>query len=121
MATATMQPPVFRSLPLFTMSSRALTPDKIQRQFEKFHHNNPGVYSRLVALARQLKAANVTRYGIGSLFEVLRWERSLKKAKGERFLLNNNYRSRYVRLIERQEPDLKGFFETRKLTAMVGR
>lgn len=35
--------------------------------------------------------------------------------KGEPFKLNNDFRSRYTRLLMQQEPELQGFFETRTL------
>jgi hypothetical protein len=37
------------------------------------------------------------------------------KTVGDDFKLNNNYHSRYARLIMEREPGLDGFFETRGL------
>jgi hypothetical protein len=86
----------------------------IDEMFEAFHAANPDVYDELVALARQRLARGFRRGAISQLFEVLRWNRSLRVDDGM-FKLNNDYRSRYARLIMRREADLAGFFCTREL------
>ena len=86
-------------------------------QFERFHETNPEVYAELVDLARQMKARGHVRCGIGMLYEVVRWQRSMKTTDDAEWKLNNNYRSHYARLIMRTEPDLEGFFELRELRA----
>lgn len=86
----------------------------LEERFWEFHRLNPSVYHALVRLARQVKAAGRTHFGIGALFERLRFEAALQ-TWGDEYRLNNNYRSRYARLIMAQEPDLEGFFETREL------
>lgn len=90
----------------------------IQEQFEAFHADNPWVYSELVKLARRAKQRGAVKVGIGMLAEIVRWRRYMATQDfNSGFKLNNNYRSRYVRLIEEQEPDLRGLFETRELKA----
>src|SRR5262245_34591491 len=81
--------------------------DAIQRRFLAFHRDNPQVYTRLVALARQAKRAGRLRYGIRRLWEVMRWEFSLQTTSDDDFKLNDHYHARYARLIMQQEPDLK--------------
>lgn len=110
-----------RSIPL--LMSRQLRPqskDNIQVSFEKFHADNPQVYKLLAQFARQVKASGRTQYGIENLFARLRWHVEIETT-GDQFKLNNNMRSRYARLIMEQEPDLKGFFTTRKLTCGLRR
>lgn len=92
-----------------------LTKVTLDAQFEEFHKNNPEVYEELVRLARQMKARGHKRIGIKMLWEVLRWERAMKTTDQTEWKLNNNYTSRYARLIMEKEPDLKGFFVTRGL------
>lgn len=84
-----------------------------ERAFWLFHQGNPDVLDALVNLARQAKHAGAAQYGIGALFEVLRWSRLMAKRPGEEFRLNNNYRAYYARLIMSLYPYLSGFFETR--------
>lgn len=86
----------------------------IREAFLRFHAENPQVYDELVRLAKRGKRAGVTRIGIKMLFEVLRWRHALATG-GDDFKLNNNYHSYYARLIMRQESDLFGIFELRRL------
>lgn len=81
--------------------------------FRDFHAANPNVYSELVTLARKLRARGHQRYSIAGLFEVLRFRHALKTVGDDR-KLNNSYKPYFARLIMENEPDLRGFFETRK-------
>ena len=87
--------------------------DRIQRAFLEFHRANPKVYEALVALARGYQRQG-KKAGIKHLWEVARWQ-LIAETKGEEFKLNNNYTSRYARLIMRTEFDLQDFFEVREL------
>lgn len=86
----------------------------IQESFEEFHAANPHIYDEIVRMAREWKKVGKKKLGIGMVFEVLRWNTAIT-TKTQDFKLNNNYRSRYVRLIEEQESDLVGVFRTREL------
>lgn len=86
----------------------------LEAQFRTFHGKNPRVYEELVKLARSAMAKGKQKIGIGMLWEVLRWHFWLQTTDTE-FKLNNNHRSRYARLIMKQERDLDGVFETREL------
>lgn len=102
---------------LFDLTNMVFQPEaNITDRFEAFHQANPWVYRWLVNEARRLHQAGHTRIGIGMLFEVLRWDWMRQTVAGD-FKLNNNYRSRYARLIMEQERDLAGVFETRMLRA----
>jgi len=85
----------------------------LERAFWRFHAENPDVLLALRDLARQAKHAGAHKYGIGALFEVLRWSRLMEKRLGEEFKLNNNYRAFYARLLMVEYPDLHDFFEIR--------
>ncbi|MEO0558203.1 MAG: hypothetical protein AAF170_08475 [Bacteroidota bacterium] len=88
-------------------------------QFLTFHEANPHVYRELVKMARQLKAQGHRSYSIKGLYEALRFKWSLR-THGDVVKLNNNNTSRYARLIMAQEPDLKGFFQTREMPSREG-
>lgn len=88
----------------------------IQERFERFHDANPWVYDALVLLARELKRRGRSRFGIKLLFERIRYE-SMLQTHGDEFKLNNNYHSRYARLIAEQEEDLADVFQLRELKA----
>lgn len=87
--------------------------------FSIFHAENPQVYVRLRELALAQIEAGASHGGIAQLFEVLRYEASLETS-GEAFKLNNSHRAHYARLLMRNEPRLRGFFETR-VSAADGR
>ena len=90
-------------------SRRFKTTLSLQEHFQIFHQANPRVYAILVSLAWQAKDAGHKHLGIGLLWERMRWEMMLD-TQSEEHKLNNNYRSRYVRLIEDNESGLQGFF-----------
>jgi hypothetical protein len=93
-------------------------PGTIAEAFDRFHSANPWVYDALVKLARDLRRRGRDRVGIGMLFEVLRWQWFMTTTDAASdFKLNNNYRSRYARLIMDREPDLADMFSTRILTS----
>lgn len=87
----------------------------LEERAREFNAQNPGVYYDLVSLARYTKARGATKCGISMLWEVLRWKRMTGTARDpEGFKLNNSYRAWYARMIMDREPDLVGFFETRR-------
>ncbi|MGB5760820.1 MAG: hypothetical protein WBM50_28150 [Acidimicrobiales bacterium] len=85
----------------------------IEANFLAFHEANPWVYTALVRLARDMNRRPI---GIGMLFEVIRWQYARATVSDDGLRLNNNFRSRYARLIMEQEPDLAGVFQIRELT-----
>ena len=92
--------------------------NRIEQAFIEFHAERPEVYTQLVRLARQWKAAGKAKLGIATLFEKLRWEwhvSGLQDTDG--YKLNNNYRALYARMIMERESDLKGLFEIRTLAS----
>jgi len=89
--------------------------DGIDEAFRRFHRDNPAVYHELVSLARSLKKRGWTHYGIGALFEVVRFHKALETTDPE-YKLNNNHRALYARLIMDECFDLADFFEIRVRT-----
>lgn len=96
--------------------SRKFDTRTIQQRFEEFHRDNPHVYAKLVEYARKAQGRAYKRIGIGFLCEIIRWQGGPTIHK-DGFKLSNDFRSRYSRLIEENEPDLKGFFTKRQLEA----
>ena len=87
----------------------------IDEQFASFHSLNPHVYRAIVAVARRYKRQGKTRISMKGLFEFFRITYGLRTVGDDEYQLNNNYTSRYARLVMTLEPDLKGFFELRAL------
>lgn len=90
-----------------------------QAQFEAFHRRHPQVFAYLTELCFELRKKGWRHYGIKTLWERTRWHFHLEKDPqfGDPFWLNNNFHSRYARLIVQQHPELKQFFEFRELRA----
>lgn len=79
-----------------------------------FHVANPKVYEWLVSRARMFKRRGRSYFGIGFLWEGLRWETALgAKSEDDDFKACNNHRAYYARWIMEREPDLAGFFRLR--------
>ena len=93
-----------------------LPPISIQEAFEQFDRDHPEVYRYLVRLAFELLGKGWAHYGIGALWERMRWHFRVEQ-DDEDFKLNNNYRSRYARKMMAEYKELAGFFELRELKA----
>jgi hypothetical protein len=96
---------------------RAKAPRRaIADRFAEFHAANPDVYAELVRLARDARSAGRQRVGMKELWEVARWHLRLR-THADGYALNNDFTALYARLIQDQEPDLAGLFETRRRKA----
>jgi hypothetical protein len=88
----------------------------IQDRFEEFHRNNPKVYDLIVFYSRAALKSGREHYGMASIFERIRWHMYIEtRSSDDDFKLNNDFRSRYARLVMEREADLSGFFELREL------
>lgn len=85
----------------------------IDEQFWAFHRANPHVYKLLKKLAFEMLKTR-EKYSISTLIEIVRWHHDVQTT-GDPFKINNNYKSRYARLLMERNPELVGFFETREL------
>ena len=88
----------------------------IQISFEAFHELNPWILRRFESMTEDCINRGFHRIGIGMLFELLRWQYGAV-TRGDEFRLNNNFRSRYVRLLIEEHPEWEPVFETRTLRA----
>jgi hypothetical protein len=104
---------VLEGLPLFAATPAARS--KLEKAFWKFHDSHPGVYTKLVELARLWKSKRgVERLGIATLYEACRWTIAISGLDLCGIKLNNNHRAYYARLIMEREPDLVDFFQLRQ-------
>ena len=85
----------------------------IAERFDAFHEANPHVADALEALAGQWLARH-KRVGMKALVERLRWESGIQ-TDGDIWRLNNDYTSRYARLLLARHPEWVGRIETRAL------
>lgn len=85
----------------------------MEQKFLKFHEDNPHVYEELKKLALDVKRRGFNHYGIGALYEVMRFHRIMSTTDTE-YKLSNNHRAFYSRLLMANEPELAGFFTTKR-------
>lgn len=85
-------------------------------RFAAYHAENPHVYEALRRFALEAKRSGRPRLSINMLCERLRWYTAIE-VRGDEFKVNNNWRPFYARLLMEREPDLAGFFETRRALA----
>ncbi len=90
------------------------SPSTIDKAFWKFHKENPEVYDKLIEMAQMARRAGRRRIGMKMLFETIRWEH-LVHTRSDDFALNNNYSSRYARIITENHPELRDLFEMRRI------
>lgn len=89
----------------------------IQERFEAYHAAHPEVYAHLLHLAVNLRRRGWKHYGIRTLWETMRHNFDVQRDEGEAYKLNDQYTSRYARLLMESTPELEGFFEVRELRA----
>ena len=88
--------------------------DSMQARFEAFSAAHPEVLEHLRRLTAEWVAAGKGRFGIRMAWEVMRWQMSLGSTDPGEYRLNNNYTSRYARILAAEFP---GVFELREVRA----
>jgi hypothetical protein len=90
----------------------------IDSRFAEFHEANPYVFRGILTMLNQARMAGKARVGMKMIFEVLRWQHFLRTEHADDFLLNNDYSSRYSRLVMATHPELGALLEMRRLRAV---
>jgi hypothetical protein len=101
------------------MQSRFEFDQATAARFAEYHAANPQVYAALRRFALDARRAGRSRMSINMLHERVRWYTTVEAVQDE-FKINNNWRPFYARLLMELEPELAGFFETRKALADDG-
>lgn len=88
-------------------------------RFQKFHEDNPHIYTLLVHYCREwAKSSGRRKFGIRAPWERMRWQLSVQTIRPEgEPKLNDHMTSFYARIIAAQEPDLADLLETRRSIA----
>ena len=88
----------------------------LQERFEAFHAAHPEIYDEFKRLAERLYHQGRPHYGAKAIFEYIRLNRALDgRAGDEEYKINNNYTSRYVRVLIEEDHRFGAFFELRQL------
>ena len=89
-------------------------PAKADMAFIAYHHAHPEVFAAFRTIALRLLQRGVTHYGAKAIIEVVRYQTAIR-ADGEVLKVNNNFTSRYARLLMAQDSRFASFFELREL------
>jgi hypothetical protein len=84
------------------------------KKFREFHAKNPHVYALLEEYAQEVWDLGYRRIGINLLIERVRWF-GMVTTTDKDYKVNQNYASRYARLIRDNHPEWAGLFELRSL------
>jgi len=79
-----------------------------------YHANNPHIYRLVCRFADEAMRAGHSRFGIGAIWERVRWEVAMT-TNDENFKMPNNHRAYYARHWLRHHPDNAGFFRISEL------
>ncbi len=90
---------------------------KLDREFNEWLETP---YGRSIASEAEKRALALYRrgsrhFGIGAIWESIRFDWTVRGDPDAEFKVNNNYRSRLARKIMDDNPNLDGFFELRSL------
>lgn len=88
----------------------------INDEFDVFHAENPHIYDLFVKFAAHAKNSGHQHYSAKGIFERLRWHMNVETNSADGFKLNNNYTSRYARMLMEHDSTFRGFFRTRELS-----
>jgi len=105
--------PEFRQLDLFYRRMRREM--SIDDRFRVFHANNPHVYALVRRFAFEAKQSGRAWYSMDAIFHRVRWHLDVETRSADPFKMNNDFTSRYARLLMTAEPELHDFFELRTI------
>ena len=91
--------------------------DVIQKNFWKFHRENPRVYVLFDKFTRRMINAGLKNGSARLVLERIRWETAVETVSEQQVKLNNNYTPRYARLWMDLNPEWSHYFRTRVLAA----
>lgn len=87
----------------------------IEERFWAYHRANPAVYGYLCQFAQGAAEAGFPRYSIKALIERVRYHVEVEVRSTDGFKINNDFSSRYARLLMDEGVVPNGFFATRTL------
>lgn len=86
----------------------------IDARFRAFDRAHPEVFRLFRKYAEDIRVCGQERYSADAILHRIRWHYHIER--GERdFTVNNDYSSRYARLLMQVDPSFVGFFEVREL------
>ena len=93
----------------------------LDARFREYHAKNPHVYEQFKEAAIQMRQAGRAHFGAKCIMEYVRFQTAVHGTDPQGFKINNNYTSRYVRLLETEHPAFKGFFAKRTIGSSISK
>jgi hypothetical protein len=89
--------------------------NKLQKEFEEFHSNNPKVWDLFKMFSFDVIRTGRKHYSVNAIFERIRWHTDIETKSKNSFKLSNNHRAYYARKFNSEFPDHTNFFKTKRL------
>lgn len=86
-------------------------------EFLEYHRNNPAIWKGFERFSLEVWARGRKHYGAKAIMERARYELDIEQGNSE-FKINNNFVSYYARIMLAKYPELKGFFEFRRVEGL---
>ena len=83
--------------------------------FKDYHKQHPEIWFEFVRVAIQKKDAGFNTFSAKGIFEIIRWKYQTRTKYNIR--LSNRFTPDYARKLMNENPEFKGFFKLRPLTA----
>jgi len=87
--------------------------------FREFHAANPHVYDLVEKLVMEKIASGRPRYGMKSIFEIIRWDYPVNTTGGS-YKLKNALAPYYTRLFNKLNPEVEGFLTIAPIRKVTG-
>jgi hypothetical protein len=91
--------------------------ERLRAEFERFHAENPYVYSLFERFAFDAIRAGRKRFSAHAVIHRIRWYTQVETKSRDGFKINNNWFPFYARLFMRDHPEHEGFFCLRAAAA----
>ena len=86
---------------------------QLEKDFEEFDNDNPGVWTLFVQFTNQLIAAGRRRLSASLIIERIRWESYITTMERHGYKINNNFTAYYARKFNQTFPDCGAKFALR--------
>ncbi len=110
----TTQPTLFELPPAKKRKTRA---DEIFERFERFHKENPHIWTLFKKFTFEAIQSGRKHYGSMEIIGRIRWHTAVE-TKGDVFKCCNDNKTYYSRMFEATYPEHGGFFRLRKLSSV---
>lgn len=92
--------------------------DEMREECRRYAKKHPDVWVMFEEFTLDRIARGFKHYGVGAIFERIRWERGIATPEGgNTFKIGNNCRAFYARAFHKRHPQYDGFFRTRIQTS----